>query len=165
MRFSPLLRGPLAHPTLRVSRTLRVPSHSSCHRVPSFTHGLCTRATGGSGSGQKSGWNRFWAWTQQERPSWKQDPVEAAVAFCVFGVTGSTSVAVVRPFLRTTIGLEGSMTEGPWSYRILSILLVSPIYATLLISFGTMAGRHRFFAQERVRALLPGVRVGVGGGR
>jgi len=68
------------------------------------------------------------------------------VVFCVFGVTGSTSVAVVRPFLKKTIGLEGSMREGPWSYRILSLILVSPIYATFLVSFGTIAGRHNFFA-------------------
>ena len=38
------------------------------------------------------------------------------------------------------------MREGPWSYRITSLLAVSPIYATLLVSFGTVAGRHRFFA-------------------
>ena len=43
--------------------------------------------------------------------------------------------------------LEGSMRDGPWSYRITSILAVSPIYATLLVTFGTVAGRHRFFAR------------------
>jgi hypothetical protein len=91
-------------------------------------------------------YNRFWAWTTQARPSWRENGVEAAVIFCVFGVTGSSSVAVVRPFLKQTIGLEGSMREGPWSYRILSLILVSPIYATLLVTFGTVAGRHTFFA-------------------
>ena len=89
---------------------------------------------------------KFWAWTTQHRPSWKESPVEAAVAFVVFGITGSTSVALVRPTLKKTIGLEGSMREGPWSYRITSLVAVSPIYATLLVTIGTVAGRHRFFA-------------------
>ena len=87
-------------------------------------------------------------WTTQARPSWKSSPTEAAVAFTVFGVTGSSSVALVRPALKST-GIEafdGTMRDGPWSYRISSVLLVSPIYASLLVFFGTVAGRHRFFA-------------------
>ena len=72
--------------------------------------------------------------------------MEAAVAFTVFGVTGSSSVAFVRPALKRTIGLDGNMKDGPWSYRIASVVLVSPIYATFLVFFGTVAGRHRFFA-------------------
>ena len=88
----------------------------------------------------------FWKWTTQPRPSWRENYQEAAVVFCVFGVTGSTSVAVVRPFLQYTIGLEGSLYEGPNSYRVLSIVLVSPIYACLLVTLGTLSGRHSFFA-------------------
>eukprot|EP00967_Tisochrysis_lutea_P052587 scaffold65206_cov31-Tisochrysis_lutea.AAC.4 len=95
---------------------------------------------------QHTAWERLWAWTTQPRPSWKENGVEAIIICTVFAVTGSTSVAVVRPFLKHTIGLEGSMREGPWSYRIFSLLLVSPIYATLLVTFGTAAGRHTFFA-------------------
>ena len=88
---------------------------------------------------------RFWAWTTQPRPSWREDRTEAAVAFVVFGVTGSTSVAVVRPALKAA-GVEGSMVEGPNSYRVLSLVLVSPFYALILLTFGTLAGRHLFFA-------------------
>ena len=99
-----------------------------------------------SSQATNSNWQRFWAWTLQQRPSWKEDKLEAAVAFTVFGVTGSTSVAVVRPALKHVTGIEGSMREGPNSYRVTSILAVSPIYATLLVTFGTVAGRHRFFA-------------------
>ena len=99
-----------------------------------------------SASAATNQWQRFWAWTLQQRPSWKEDKLEAAVAFTVFGVTGSTSVAVVRPTLKHVTGIEGSLREGPNSYRVTSILAVSPIYATLLVTFGTLAGRHRFFA-------------------
>ena len=42
--------------------------------------------------------------------------------------------------------ITGSMRDGPWSYRVLSVVLVSPIYATFLVTFGTLAGRHIFFA-------------------
>jgi hypothetical protein len=88
----------------------------------------------------------FWQWTTQVRPTWRESYKEAAVIFCVFGVTGSTSVAVVRPFLKHTIGLEGSLYEGPNSYRVLSIVLVSPIYALILVTVGTLSGRHSYFA-------------------
>ena len=72
--------------------------------------------------------------------------MEAAVLFAVFGLTGSTSVAVVRPILRSTIGLEGSFKDGPWSYRIGSLVLISPAYACILLAVGTAAGRHTYFA-------------------
>jgi hypothetical protein len=75
-----------------------------------------------------------------------ESKLEAAVVFCVFGVTGSTSVALVRPSLKNVFGLEGNMRDGPWSYRIISIVAVSPIYACCLMTFGTLAGRHNFFA-------------------
>ena len=42
--------------------------------------------------------------------------------------------------------ITGSMRDGPWSYRVLSVVLVSPIYASFLVTFGTLAGRHRYFA-------------------
>ncbi len=89
---------------------------------------------------------RFWAWTTKPRPTWRESKLEAAVVFTVFGITGSTSVAVVRPCLKHTFGLEGTMRDGPWSYRIISILAVSPIYACCLLTFGTLSGRHNFFA-------------------
>ena len=108
---------------------------------PALRRGLAAGPTAGGHQ-----WQRFWKWTLQPRPSWKENKVEAAVAFTVFGITGSTSVAVVRPTLKSAFGLEGSMREGPNSYRAISIVAVSPIYALLLVTFGTVAGRHRFFA-------------------
>ena len=83
--------------------------------------------SGGSGGGPtQTNMSSFWKWTTQVRPSWKESPVEAAVIFTVFGITGSSSVALVRPCLHT-MGLEGSMIEGPWSYRIGSFVCISPV--------------------------------------
>ena len=137
-----MLRG--ATTTLRSTLLLRNGARQRCR-------GLCSQSppppppeAGPSSSSSLA--QSFWKWTTQQRPSWKESPTEAAVAFVVFGITGSTSGAVVRPTLKSTIGLEGSLREGPWSYRIVSILAVSPIYATMLVTFGTIAGRHRFFA-------------------
>merc|ERR1712232_1038944 len=101
----------------------------------------------GTQSGEpQSLFSKFWSWTTQTRPHWRECKTEAAVLFCVFGVTGSSSVAIIRPVLKNTVGLEGSMKDGPWSYRIISLVLVSPFYATLLVFYGTVAGRHVYFA-------------------
>ena len=51
----------------------------------------------------------------------------------------------VRPALKN-IGLEGNFMDGPWSYRIASVLIISPIYACILVTVGTLAGRHIYFA-------------------
>jgi hypothetical protein len=88
----------------------------------------------------------FWKWTTQDRKPWKEDMKEACIACAIFAVTGMASIKLVRPALKYTIGLEGSFYEGPNSYRITSILLVSPIYACMLFVIGTVSGRHVFFA-------------------
>eukprot|EP00605_Chrysophyceae_sp_TOSAG23-4_P002212 GSChrysophyteH1.ASY1.ANO1.2451.1 assembled CDS len=90
---------------------------------------------------------RFWAWTSQKRPSWRESKTEAAVLFCVFGLTGSSSVGLVRPCLYK-LGLEGSLKDGPNSYRVISILSVTPIYSVILFTLGTLSGRHAYFASQ-----------------
>lgn len=87
----------------------------------------------------------FWKWTTSTRPHWKESPKEAAIMFTVFGITGSSSMLIVRPMLNKC-GLEGNWVDGPWSYRIGSLVFVSPIYASILITLGTLSGRHLFFA-------------------
>jgi hypothetical protein len=67
------------------------------------------------------------------RPDWKKDYKEAAIICTVFAVTGTSSLMVVRPVLKSVLGLEGSLIEGPNSYRVASVLLVSPAYATILM--------------------------------
>ena len=93
---------------------------------------------------------RFWSLTTQPRPKWQDDKSEAAVLFCVFGVTGSSSMFFVRPCLKT-FGIEGNWVEGPWSYRFLSFIIISPIYATILMTLGTLSGRHSFFANMSLK--------------
>ena len=72
-------------------------------------------------SSTRTAFSRFWAWTAQKRPSWREDKVEAAVLFTVFGCTGSSSVYFVRPALEK-VGVVGSLKDGPNSYRVISIL-------------------------------------------
>ena len=96
----PVVRGNITHATHAVPKAGRFQNKRHTH-----------------GSSYTSLQSRFWNWTTQARPSWKENKLEAAVVFCVFGVTGSTSVGLVRPALKYTIGLEGSFIEGPNSYR------------------------------------------------
>ena len=102
-------------------------------------------------------YSRFWKWTTQDRgftwSAWRENKTETAIIFTVFGLTGSSSVALVRPALKHTVGLDGTWRDGPWSYRIGSILLVSPMYAVMLIAIGTAVGRHTFFARSGVKIL------------
>ena len=101
-------------------------------------------------STQKS---NFWQWTTTSRPSWKENSKEAAVAIVVFGVTGSLSMLAVRPSLKSVFGIEGTLVDGPNSYRVISLLCVSPIYATILLAIGTLSGRHNYFAKMSMKIL------------
>ena len=101
----------------------------------------------------------FWKWTTQPRPLWKKNAKEGAVAVAVFGVTGTASVAVVRPMFSMITGIEGTLREGPWSYRVGSVLCLSPVYAAMLMAIGTASGRHPFFCRMGTKLLgrfLPG---------
>jgi hypothetical protein len=99
---------------------------------------------------QQSG---FWQWTTKNRPSWKENKAEAAVAIAVFGATGTLSVLAVRPSLKTLFGIEGTLIDGPNSYRLMSILCVSPVYAMVLLAIGTVSGRHNYFAKMSMKIL------------
>ena len=70
----------------------------------------------------------------------------------MFAITGSSTLVFVRPVLKK-IGIEGSWVEGPNSYRVSSLVLISPIYSMILITLGTLAGRHRFFATMGVKIM------------
>ena len=95
---------------------------------------------------------KFWHWTCQKREHWKNDKKEALIIFTVFGITGSTTLFFVRPCLKY-MGIEGTLMDGPNSYRIASILIISPIYGMILLGIGTLAGRHAFFAKTAMRTI------------
>ena len=67
----------------------------------------------------------------------------------VFGLTGSSSVYVAKPVLEVAdLARENFSTDfwwGGFSYYILRILLVFPIYQVLLVSYGWLFGQFRFF--------------------
>lgn len=57
----------------------------------------------------------------------------------------------VRPAMSKGLGLKGSFRDGPWSYRICSIVIMTPLYATLLVCVGTVFGRHAYFRHFAVK--------------
>jgi len=80
------------------------------------------------------------------------------VVFTVFAITGSATMYFVRPLLGSVFGLEGSFLEGPWSYRLAYVLLITPTYTAMLLAVGTLFGRRAFFLQSIKRIwgrLLP----------
>ncbi|CAJ1925808.1 unnamed protein product [Cylindrotheca closterium] len=76
---------------------------------------------------------------------------EVTLICTVFAITGSSTMVLVRPAVSKGLALEGSMKEGPWSYRICSIVIMTPIYATLLVMVGTLFGRHHYFRHFSVK--------------
>lgn len=81
-------------------------------------------------------------------PSWYREMV---LVCTVFAITGSSTMIVVRPAVSKGLGLHGSMKDGPWSYRICSLVIMTPIYATLLVMVGTVFGRHHYFRHFSVK--------------
>jgi hypothetical protein len=49
------------------------------------------------------------------------------------------------------LGIKGSLFNGPLSYQICSIVIMTPIYATLLVGIGTIFGRHAYFRHFSVK--------------
>jgi len=76
----------------------------------------------------------------------------------VFGVTGVLSVLFSRFLLSGILHLEGGLWSGPWSYRIVYLLLIPPFYSVALVVVGTFFGKHAYFRRRVVRMwgrLLP----------
>jgi hypothetical protein len=88
----------------------------------------------------------FWKWTSQERPSWKESAKEAVIIFSVFGLAGTSSTLLIRPTLKYVLGIDGPFLDSPVSYTLSSLLIASPMYAGVVFTIGTLAGRHIFFA-------------------
>jgi len=71
----------------------------------------------------------------------------------VFAITGSSTMFLVRPAVSEVLGLQGSMKDGPWSYRIASLVIMTPLYSILLVGVGTVFGRHFYFKHFSVKML------------
>lgn len=105
----------------------------------------------GSVGGPKKMMQDFWNWTTQERPHWTKNAKESIIACTIFAFTGSFTLVAVRPALKTVVGVEGTLWDGPNEYRVLSILCISPVYSLVLLMTGTLLGRHRFFANMSMK--------------
>ena len=81
-------------------------------------------------------------------PAWYREMV---LLCTVFAITGSSTMFLVRPAMSNVLGLRGSFKDGPWSYRICSIVIMTPLYATLLVVVGTVFGRHAYFRHFAVK--------------
>jgi hypothetical protein len=57
----------------------------------------------------------------------------------------------VRPAVSQGLGLKGTLWDGPWTYRICSLIIMTPIYASLLVVVGTIFGRHAYFRHFAVK--------------
>jgi len=85
--------------------------------------------------------------------------VDKLIICSVFAVTGSSTMIFVRPLLDSVLDIHGSMIDGPWSYRIAYIGLISPTYTALLLTFGALSGRFAFFKKVAVRMYGPLLRL------
>lgn len=85
-------------------------------------------------------------------PRWTFAWYREMVLLCtVFAITGSSTMVLVRPAVSKGLGLQGSLKDGPWAYRICSIVIMTPIYATMLVCVGTIFGRHHYFRHFSVK--------------
>ena len=70
------------------------------------------------------------------------------VVATVFGLTGVTSLAFSRLLFSVLLDLEGSLWSGPWSYRIMYVSVIPPVYSTTLVLFGSLFGKREYFARR-----------------
>ena len=82
----------------------------------------------------------FWAWTSQPRPSWRQSRMECAVLFCVFGASGSSSMAIARAIVGPIVAGR-SLTVASFT----TFVAVTAIYPAVLLTLGTLAGRRHYY--------------------
>ena len=113
------------------------------HRARYFSAG------GGGGKPQPPTTPTFlqrWMAPKDMPPRWTLRWYGEMVLICtVFAITGTSTMVLVRPAVSDVLGLKGSFKEGPWSYRICSLVIMTPVYASLLVCVGTLFGRHAYF--------------------
>jgi len=138
---------------------------SSSQQQPKPSSSATANATSGSGSGKTTNFNvnnntatrsfmdRFLG--PKEMPekgtfAWYREMV---LICTVFAITGSSTMIMVRPAVSNVLGIKGSFKDGPWSYRISSLVIMTPIYSMLLVAVGTIFGRHAYFRHFAVKMI------------
>jgi len=99
----------------------------------------------------KSWWERWTAPREmppRNTPRWYGEMI---LICTVFAITGTSTMVLVRPAVSNVLQLKGSLKDGPWSYRICSLVIMTPLYATLLVAIGTIFGRHAYFRHFAVK--------------
>lgn len=76
---------------------------------------------------------------------------EMVLICTVFAITGTSTMVLVRPAVSEILGLRGSLKDGPWSYRLCSLIIMTPLYAVNLVVVGTIFGRHFYFRHFAVK--------------
>jgi hypothetical protein len=97
-------------------------------------------------------WWQQWTGPRQMPPKYTMKWYLEMLLICtVFAITGSSSMFLVRPSIKEIFQIDGTLIDGPWSYRILCIVILMPAYSCLLLTFGTLAGRYSYFKPFVIR--------------
>ena len=73
----------------------------------------------------------------------KQKPFDYAIILFVFAITG-TSAAFLSRLIMPLTGLEGG-----WPYWLVYVILITPIYVVLLLSFAYIFGKFSYFYEKQ----------------
>ena len=73
------------------------------------------------------------------------------IVVVVFGSTGTLSALSTRFLLSEIVHLEGSLWSGPLSYQLGYLLLLMPLYSVILVTIGSLLGKHAYFRQRVLR--------------
>lgn len=98
----------------------------------------------------------YWEWWTQPvpmpRPKYSGKWfMEMTLLSTVFAITGTSTMVLVRPAVSEVLGIRGSLKEGPWSYRLCSVVIMTPLYSLMLVFVGTVFGRHHYFRHFAVK--------------
>ncbi len=86
-----------------------------------------------------------------------QSNTQLIIIIVVFAITGSTSVYVTTPLFRL-LGIDKN-SINIFIFYLLKIIILFPVYISLLVGFGFIAGQHKFFS-EFAKKMLIGIGLG-----
>ena len=78
---------------------------------------------------------------------------ETLIRMGVFATTGMSSMYLVRPATEKCLGIQGTLRDGPWSYRLACLGIFTPCYACILVAVGTLVGQQAYFLRIAYRTL------------